>query len=141
MAVALQGVGDERERHGEHGSPGAADHQERDELQVLVADKRYEHEADGTNDETDGISQFGVLKLWQQGSPDNGAHSLDGKEDAHPVASLLEGLAGRIGGVPDDLGNGACGVVPHVEHGCPREELYQSHLPERRGGLLQQRDP
>ena len=141
MAIALQGVRDERERHGEHRSPGTANHQERDELQILVTDERYECKADTTDHQTDGISHLCILELWQQGGPDNRAHGLNGKEDTHPVTCLLEGLTGRIGRVPHHLGDGTGRIVPHIEHGCPAEELHESHLPERRGGILQQGDP
>ena len=58
VAIALQGIRDERERHGKHCSPSTTDHQERDELQILVADERYECKADTTNHQTDGISQL-----------------------------------------------------------------------------------
>ena len=64
VTIALQGVRDERERHGEHRSPGTANHQERDELQILVTDERYECKADTTDHQTDGISHLGVLELW-----------------------------------------------------------------------------
>ena len=68
-------------------------------------------------------------------------HSLYGKEDAHPVASLLESLTGGISSVPHHFCNSSRSIVPHIEHRYPREELHESDLPERGGRILQQRDP
>ena len=104
-------------------------------------DIRHHHKTDGTDHQTHGIGQFRILELREQGGPDDRAYRLYGKEDAHPVTGLLKSLAGRIGGVPYHLGNGACRIVPHIEHGRPTEELYQTHLPERGGRILEQRDP
>ena len=117
VTVSLQGIRHEGERHGKHGSPGAADEQERNELHILVVDERNHGKADSTQQQTQGIGCLGVLEARQNGCPDDTAHGLDGKQDAHPVTSRLERLTGRIGGVPNGLGNGSRTVVPHIEEG------------------------
>ena len=50
MTITLKGVRHKGERHGQHGSPSAAYHQEGHKLQILIVDIGYEHEADGTDD-------------------------------------------------------------------------------------------
>ena len=102
---------------------------------------RHETEANGTNNETHGVSQLGVLELGQQSSPYHRTHGLNGKENTGPVTCLLEGLARGIGGIPHHLSNRARGVVPHVKHGGPREELDETYLPESRRGVLEQSNP
>ena len=74
VAIALQCIGDKGKRHSQHGSPRTANEQEGDELQVLIMQEGYHGKTDGTNHQTDGVCQFGILKLRQYGSPDNRAH-------------------------------------------------------------------
>ena len=64
VTIALEGVGNEGERHGKHSSPGTANHQERNKLQILVMDIRNHAETNGANDQTDGIGHLSILKLW-----------------------------------------------------------------------------
>jgi hypothetical protein len=141
VAIALQGIGDKRERHGEHGSPAGTYHEERDELQELIMDERYHRKSDAADDKADSISQLRALELRQDDCPYHAAHCLNGKEDAHPVASLLKGFRGRNGGVPYGLSDGAGGIVPHIEETSPAEELHQPYFPKRGGSFLQQRYP
>ena len=141
MSVTLKRVGNEGERHGEHGSPAAADEQEWDELHILVLEQRNKGEADAAEDETHGVGELGVLELRKHYCPQHAAHSLNGKEYSHPVAGLLECLRSLVGGVPARLGNRTGGVGPHIEEACPAEELHESDLPECRGGVAQEREP
>ena len=48
VTITLQGIGDKGERHGEHGSPGASDEQEGDELHLLVVEEGHHGKAYGT---------------------------------------------------------------------------------------------
>ena len=119
VTVALQCIGDEGKWHRQHSSPRTANHEEGNELQILVVDIRNHAETNGSDNQTDRIGQLRVLEMRQQGSPYNGAHSLDSKEDARPVACLLEGLARGISGIPHHLSDRARRVVPHIEHRSP----------------------
>ena len=141
MTITLQGVGNKGERHGKHSSPGASDQQEGDELHVLVVEERHHGKAYRAQQQTGCIGHLDILELGQNSSPDNRTDGLNGKEHTHPVACFLEGFAGRVGSIPNGLGNGSCGIVPHIEECCPAEELHQTNLPEGGGRFLQQREP
>ena len=96
VTIALKGIGDKGKRHSKHGSPGTADEQERNELQILVVEERHHGKAYGTDNQANGISHLGILELGQQGCPYHRTDGLNGKEHSHPVAGSLEGLAGGI---------------------------------------------
>ncbi len=143
VAVALQGIGDEREGHGQHGSPGATNEQERDELHVLVVEQGNEGKADSADGQTGGIGPFSVFETGQHHGPYHTAYGLNGKENANPVASLLiGGSLGGIGGghvnVPANRSDGTVGVDPHVHECCPAEKLHQSYRPESFGRMGEQ---
>ena len=89
MAVALQRVGDKRERHGKHGSPGTTDEQEGHDLTILVGHEGNEREANATQHEAHGVGHLRVLEARQDGCPDDGAHGLNGIEHTRPVAGHL----------------------------------------------------
>ena len=48
VTIALQGIGNEGERHSQHGSPSTADEQEGHELQILVVQERHHGKAHGS---------------------------------------------------------------------------------------------
>ena len=141
MAVALKSVRDEGERHGEHGSPCAADEHERHGEQVFVVYERHEGEAHGTDDEAQRISRLLVLEAWQSHCPQYRADSLPAEHHANPVACRLVTLRRGVGGVPYGVGNGAVGVCPHEHERCPAKELHGTHLPEHRRSVAQQLYP
>ena len=141
VAVALKSVRDEGERHGEHGSPCAADEHERHGEQVFVVYERHESEAHGTDDEAQRISRLLVLEAWQSHCPQYRADSLPAEHHANPVACRLVALRRGVGGVPYGVGNGAVGVCPHEHERCPAEELHGTHLPEHRRSVAQQLNP
>ena len=90
VTIALQGVGDKGEWHCQHGCPTRTNHQEWDKLQVLVVQEWDKSEAHATNQQAHAISHLGVLELRKHHSPEHTAHSLYGKEDAHPVARATD---------------------------------------------------
>ena len=141
MTVALQGVGDQRERTSQHGGPGTADEQEGEDLQVLAGAERDEGEAQSTQHETHGVSYLHGLETGDDGGPHHRAHGLDGIEHTRPVASHLISLVGRVGSVPDGQRHGINHVGPHVEERGPAEELHQTYTPESRRGRLEQNEP
>jgi hypothetical protein len=141
VSITLQSIGDKGERHRQHSCPASTNHQERNELQILVVQEWDKGKAHTTDNQADRISHLGTLELGKHYHPQHTAHSLNGKENAHPVAGILECLGAGIGSIPYSLGNGTRRIVPQIEEACPAEELHQSHLPEGRGSALQKAYP
>ena len=141
MTVTLKGIRYKGERHGQHGSPGTADEQERDNLSVLVRHEWNECKADTTDEQTQRISQFRILEPRQHGGPYHTTHGLNGIEYTGPVTSFLIGFRSRVGGSPHGFRYSIHHIGPHVQQSCPAEELYQSHSPESGGSILQQLEP
>ena len=114
VSVALQGVGNKSEWHGQHGRPARTYHQERDNLQILVVQKRYQDETRTADYQTDGIGNLGILEHREHHGPRHTAYCLYGKEYAHPVASFLKRFGAWVGSVPNGLGDGTGGIVPKI---------------------------
>ena len=141
VSVSLQGIGDEGERHGQYGGPGATDEKEGHEEHIGIAFHRAPGEADAAEDEAEGVSYLTVAEAGQYHGPDHAAQCLYGIEHAYPVTSFLISGTDRIGGAPAVAGDGAVGVGPHIHEGEPTEELDQSYLPEGCGSMSQQMEP
>ena len=143
VGTALQRIGDNGKRQGQHGSPGATDEGKRYEQRPLVGHERHEGKASAANDKADGIGGLqteATLKSRKHHSPQHAGHRLDGKDNAHPVAGCLEVGRLGIGGVPHGVGNGTGGIVPHKQESEPAEELYQRHAPVVARGVAQKLD-
>lgn len=141
VTVALQGVGDDGEGHGEHGGPAATDEQEGQYLQILVGTEGDEQEAQATQHQTDAIGHLYILEARQQRGPHHGAHGLDGIEHARPVAGCLIVFGGGVGSAPDGERHGVDDIGPHVEHAGPAEELHQTYFPKGDRGLAKEGEP
>ena len=141
VSITLQSIGDKGERHRQHSCPASTNHQERNELQVLVVQEWDKGKAHTTDNQADRISHLGTLELGKHYHPQHTAHSLNGKENAHPVAGILECLSAGIGSIPYGLGNGTRRIVPQTEEALPAEELHQAHLPESGRSIAQERNP
>ena len=63
VSVALQGIGDKGERHGEHGSPRTADEQERNKLELQVVQERHHGKTYTAQHEADAVSHLDVTEL------------------------------------------------------------------------------
>ena len=137
VAVALQGIGDQRERTGEHGCPGTTYQQERHNLHILVRTEGNECKAQATEHQTDGIGLLHGGETRNDGCPDYRAHGLQGVENARPVACRLIGLGLRVGSIPDGERDGIDHVGPHIQESGPAEELHQRHAPVVGGGVFQ----
>ena len=67
---------------------------------------------------------------------ENRTYGLYCKEDSHPVTCCLIALRLHVCSSPYSVGDCTIGVSPHVEEGCPAEELYKAYSPEGRRSLL-----
>ena len=139
--AAVECVGDDGERHGQHCGPCATDEQVGDEEHVLVVDVRYGQESGCAEYEAERVSRLAVLKPREHHGPAHAAYGLYGEEYAYPVACGLESGRRWVGGLPAGLGDGSVGVVPHVEEGRPTEELHESDRPKGRRSVAQQLEP
>ena len=141
MTISLQSIGNKGERHRQHGSPTGTNHQEWDKLQVLVVQEWNESKAHTTNNQADSVCHLRILKLRENDSPDNTTYRLYGKENAHPVACLLECFRSRVSRIPYGFSDGSRRIIPEIKETSPAEELNQSHLPEGRWRLAEQSNP
>ena len=145
-------VGQDGERQGKHGRPGAPDEDERDEQQVLVMNEVGGDEPYAAQREAEGVDHLTVLEQGDAHRPQHRPDGLHGEEHAHPVGGLLILKAGgvqhdtlhaihqglRDGRAEHVRGNASVGVRPHEHEGEPAEELHQPYRPECLGRTHQQ---
>ena len=141
VTISLQSIGNKGERHRQHGCPTGTNHQERNKLQILVMQERYQGKTHTTDNQTDSVCHLRILKLRENDSPDNTTYRLYGKENAHPVACLLKCFRSRVGRIPYGFSDGSRRIIPEIKETSPAEELNQSHLPEGRWRLAEQSNP
>lgn len=114
VTIALQGIGNEGERHCQHGCPTGTNHQKWDKLQVLVVKEWNESKAHTTDNQADCVCHLGILELRKNHSPKHTTYCLNSEENTYPVTCLLELCRFWIGSIPNCLGDGTGRIVPEI---------------------------
>ena len=141
--ASLDGVGDDRERQGQHSRPGCANECVAKPEHVRVGDKEDRDKAESAYDQGNGISPFVarfMLEPGQNHRPEERSDRLNSEADTHPVAGSLESFVRSGSAVPAVAvgGYSSVGIGPHIHESRPAEELHETNCPESGRSFLKQ---